>query len=367
MAHITQAAVLRAGTGPFTVEELSVGDPGDREVLVRIVAAGMCHTDLLARELPPEFFAGPQVYGHEGAGIIESVGAGVTDVGPGDHVVLSFTSCHHCPACDAGRRPYCFNFALHNMSGGRPDGSSVFTDANGDRVGSHFFGQSSFAGLTVVAADSVVKVDAGLDLRRLGPLGCGVQTGAGTILNTLAVEPGASVVIAGAGALGLSAVMAAKLAGAGTIVAIDRHANRLELATRYGATATLGGSPAKLADLIREATGGGSRYAFDTTGNAAVVRSLYDGLDNIGTLAMAGVGFGDVTFDFLSMISGRRITGVMEGDAVPTEFIPHLAALNAAGEFPFHELITEFPIAEINDAEAASASGAVIKPVLTFP
>lgn len=366
MAQRTNAAVLRAGNGPFTVEELSVGDPGEREVLVRVVAAGMCHTDLLVRELPPEFFAGPHVYGHEGAGVVEAVGATVTEVAPGDHVVLSFSSCHHCPACDAGRRPYCFDFALHNMSGGRPDGSSAFTDADGNRVGSHYFGQSSFAGLTVVAADSVVKVDPDLDLRRLGPLGCGVQTGAGTILNTLDVEPGASVVIAGAGALGLSAVMAAKVAGAGAIVAVDRHANRLELATKYGATATLSGSPTELAGAIRESTDGGARYAFDTTGNAGIVRALYDGLDNIGTLAMAGVGFGDVTFDLLSMISGRRITGVMEGDAVPTEFIPHLAALNAAGEFPFHELITEFPIDRINDAEAASASGAVIKPVLTF-
>lgn len=366
MTQTTTAAVLRAGNGPFTVEDLTVADPGDREVLVRIVAAGMCHTDLLARELPPEFFAGPQVYGHEGAGIIEAVGPGITEVAPGDHVVLSFSSCHHCPACDAGRRPYCFDFALHNMSGGRPDGTSAFTAADGSRVGSHYFGQSSFAGLTVVAADSVVKVGADLGLRRLGPLGCGVQTGAGTILNTLAVEPGASVVIAGAGALGLSAVMAAKVAGAGAIVAVDRHANRLDLAAQYGATATLTGSPAELAGAIREATGGGTRYAFDTTGNAAVVRALHDSLDPIGTLAMAGVGFGDVSFDFLSMISGRRITGVMEGDAVPTEFIPRLAALNAAGEFPFHELITEFPLDEINDAEAASASGAVIKPVLTF-
>ncbi|MEY2425614.1 MAG: aryl-alcohol dehydrogenase [Actinomycetota bacterium] len=363
---MARAAVLRSGHGPFTVEELTVGEPNEHEVLVRVVAAGMCHTDLLMRELPPEFFAGPQVYGHEGAGVVEEVGSAVTSVQSGDHVVLSFTSCHHCPACALNRRAYCFNFQLHNMSGGRVDGTSVFTDANGERVGSHFFGQSSFSELTVVAEDSVVKVDPSLDLAKVGPLGCGIQTGAGTILNTLRVEPGATVVIAGAGALGLSAVMAAQVAEAGAVIAIDRYANRLDLAKRFGATEVISAAPSELALAIREASGGGARYAFDTTGNAEVVRGLYEGLDNIGTLAMAGVGFGDVTFDFLSMIGGRRIVGVMEGDSVPSEFIPRLAALNAEGRFPFDELITTFPIEQVNEAEAASADGSVIKPVLIF-
>jgi aryl-alcohol dehydrogenase len=354
----TKAAVLRTGHGPFSVEELTVGEPGDHEVLVRVVAAGMCHTDLLVRELPAEFFAGPQVYGHEGAGVVEAVGDGVTTVAVDDQVVLSFTSCHACPACELGRRPYCFNFQLHNMSGGRVDGTSAFTDAGGERVGSHFFVQSSFARHTVVAEDSVVKVDATLDLARLGPLGCGMQTGAGAVFNSLAVEPGASIVIVGAGALGLSAVMAARVVGAATIIAIHRHANRLDLAKDHGATEVISAAPPELAAAIRDSSGGGSRYAFDTTGNAAVVRGLYEGLDNIGTLAMAGVGFGDVTFDFLSMIGGRRIVGVMEGDSVPSELIPRLAALNASGDFPFDQLISTFSIEQINEAEAASTSGA---------
>lgn len=363
---MARAAVLRSGHGPFTVEEVTVGEPNDHEVIVRVVAAGMCHTDLLFRELPPEFFGGAQVYGHEGAGVVEEVGAAVTAVAPGDHVVLSFTSCHNCPACAVNRRAYCFNFQAHNMSGGRVDGTSAFTDANGERVGSHFFGQSSFAERTIVAEDSLVKVDPAFDLTKLGPLGCGIQTGAGTIFNSLDVEAGATVVIAGVGALGLSALMAAKVAGAAAIVAIDRHANRLELATKYGATHVISAAPTELAAAVMGELGGGARYAFDTTGNAAVVRGLYDGLDNIGTLAMAGVGFGDVTFDFLSMIGGRRIIGVMEGDSVPTELIPRLAALNAAGEFPYDELITTFPLEQINEAEAASADGSVIKPVLMF-
>lgn len=360
------AAVLRTGNGPFVVEELELAEPRADEVVVRIVAAGMCHTDLLSRELPPEFFGGPQVYGHEGAGVVEAIGADVTRVAVGDHVVLSFNSCGSCPACAKGRRPYCANFSQYNMSGGRPDGSSVFTDTSGARVGSHFFGQSSFASHTIAAEESVVRIDPTYDLRRLGPLGCGIQTGAGAVMNTLAVEAGSSLVITGAGALGLSAVMAAKVVGASTIIAVDRHASRLELATRFGATHAISGSPADITAQIMSITGRGADYAFDTTGNAAVVRASHDALNNIGTLALAGVGFGELSFNFLSMISGRTITGVMEGDSVPTEFIPHLARLNAEGSFPYHELITEFPVEQVNEAEAASASGDVIKPVLTF-
>jgi aryl-alcohol dehydrogenase len=361
-----KAAVLRDGHGPFSVETLELGDPAPDEVLVRVVAAGMCHTDLLSRELPPEFFLGATVYGHEGAGVVEAVGSDVDHVTAGDHVVLSFTSCQSCPACAAARPASCFDFQLHNMAGGRLDGTSAFTDANGERVGSHFFGQSSFASHTIANRHSVVKVDPHLDLTKLGPLGCSIQTGAGTVFNILDVQPGSSFVVAGAGALGLASVMAAKEAGATTIVAIDRHQSRLDLATRFGATEVLSGDPSTFAPAIHEITGRGSDTAFDTTGNAALVRALYEGLNNIGVLSMAGVGFGDVTFDFLSMIGGKKIAGSMEGDAVPATFIPHLARLNADGRFPFDELITEFSIDDINDAEAASASGEVIKPVLTF-
>ena len=360
------AAVLRSGDGPFTIERLELDEPRADEVLVRMVASGMCHTDVLSRELPPEFFMGPQVYGHEGSGVVEAVGSEVTDIAVGDHVVLSFNHCGSCRACDAGRLPYCFNLMQYNMMGSRPDGSKAFTDAEGHAVGSHFFGQSSFASHTVAARASVVKVDSTYDLAKLGPLGCGIQTGAGAILNTLDVQPGSSVVITGAGALGLSAVMAAKIAGAAQIVAIDRHASRLALAERFGATATLSGAPGELTMGIHQLTSGGADYAFDTTGSAAVVRAAFDGLNNVGTLGVAGVGFGDLTLDYSTLISGRTITGVLEGDSTPSEFIPRLAQLNAEGRFPFDELITTFTIDQINDAEAASADGSVIKPVLVF-
>ncbi len=362
----TRAAVLRGPKDPFVIEELEIADPGPGEALVRMVGAGMCHTDLLSREFPPEAFGGPRVYGHEGAGVVEAVGDGVTSVAVGDHVVLSFNSCGVCPTCAVTRPAYCYDFAIHNMSGGRPDGSTSLTAAAGDPVGSHYFGQSSFSELSVVAERSLVKVDSALDLARLGPLGCGIQTGAGAILNSLAVEEGASVVIAGAGALGLAAVMAAKIAGAGTIVAIDRHQSRLEAAQRYGATHAVSGAPADITAQIQEATGGGTDYGFETTGNAAVLRAVFEGLTPVGTLGVAGVAFGELTLDHLSLFPGRHVHGIFEGDSVPQEFIPHLAQLNADGQFPFDELIETFPLDDINAAEAASASGDVIKPLLTF-
>jgi aryl-alcohol dehydrogenase len=248
----------------------------------------------------------------------------------------------------------------------RADQSTALTDGEGGRVGSHFFGQSSFASHAVVSHRSLVKVDPGADLTKLGPLGCGIQTGAGAVFNSLEVEAGASLVVAGAGTLGLAAVMAAKVAGAGTIIAVDRHASRLELASRYGATHTVSGELSELTDTIIELTGGGADYAFDSTGNPGVVSAVLNGLSNTGVLGMAGVHFGPLTLDFMALISSRTVKGVIEGDAVPQEFIPRLIELNEAGQFPFDELITTYPFSQINEAEAASLSGAVIKPVLVF-
>lgn len=359
------AAVLRTRNGPFSIEEVYVSEPLENEVLIRMVAVGMCHTDLLSREMPPALTILPQVFGHEGAGVVEAVGANVSHVEEGDHVVLSFKHCGSCKSCDAGRPSYCHNIQLHNMSGGRPDGSKAFLDKEGQPIGSHFFGQSSFAGLTVAAAQSVVKADPSHDLKKLGPLDCGVQTGVGTVFNVLDVGPG-SLVVAGAGTLGLTAIMAAKLRGAGSIIAIDRHESRLDLAKKYGATFVLGPDTTEMAARIQEITGGGSDYSFDTTGNAEVVRAIVNGLNHTGTCAIAGVGFGELVLDHITMISGRKIVGVMEGDATPRTFIPMMAQLNADGKLPFHELITEFPIDRINDAEAATTDGSFIKPVLIF-
>jgi len=361
-----KAAVTRTHDGPFVIEELNIEEPRADEVVVRMVATGVCHTDLLSRELPPEYFPGPVVYGHEGAGVVERVGSAVTKVVPGDHVVLSFRACGACSACESNHPAYCLHMVELNNFGARTDGTTAFTDHDDKPVGSHYFGQSAFASTTVAAEASVVKVDPGLDLVKLGPLGCGIQTGAGAVLNVFDVRPGESIVIAGAGTLGLAAVMAAKAAGAKTIIAIDRHENRLDLARKYGATDVLNVPVGELTKAILERIAGGSDYALDLTGNAQVIRAVFDALNGLGTLGLCGVGFGEVTFDMSMLLSGRTIKTVIEGDSVPETFIPHLIELNQQGRFPYDDLIEVFPLDQINEAVAASVSGAVVKPVLLF-
>lgn len=365
------AAVLRSPEASFAIEELELGEPRADEVVVRMVATGVCHTDLLSRELPPELFMGPIVFGHEGAGVVESVGADITHVVPGDHVVLSFDACGECRECSAGDPFGCYTFNPLNLKNvavppGRLDGTSAFTDAAGEPMGSHFFGQSSFASHSVVAGHSAVKVDKSYALAKLGPLGCGIQTGAGAILNTLAVQPGDSVVVLGVGSLGLAAIMATKVVGAGTVIAVDRHESRLELAKKYGATHGISGSPAEVNEQILGITGVGADHVFDTTGNAELVVAAFEALTFSGQLGMAGVGSPEITFHYVTLITNRKVLGVVEGSSRTHEFIPYLAELNAEGKFPFDELIVEYPLSQINEAAADSLSGQVVKPVVLF-
>eukprot|EP00899_Mesostigma_viride_P003761 jgi/Mesvir1/13386/Mv16480-RA.1 len=379
------AAVLRANTGPFSVEEVTLEAPRPDEVLVRVVSSGLCHTDSLVRAMP-DFLAGghPTVFGHEGAGIVESVGKSVTSLAPGDHVVMCPTSCHQCPPCRQNRPGYCFCFMPLNMCGGRADGTSTLTDSQGGRVNSHFLSQSAFATHVVTHETCCVKVDPLYDLARLGPLSCGIQTGAGAVLNILRVVPGSSLVVLGSGSLGLSAVMAAKYAGAKAIIAVDRHQNRLDLAIKCGAThvvrvadegvagqsagdASLACTLADCTARVKEITEGiGADYAFDTTGHTPLIRAVYDGLNCTGTMAVAGVGAGEISVPILAVMAGRSLVGVMQGGADPHTFIPLLAKLNAEGKFPFEQLITPFKLEQINEAEFATFTGQVVKPVFIF-
>jgi aryl-alcohol dehydrogenase len=361
------AAVLRDPHGEFVLEELTLEEtPRSDEVLVRMVATGMCHSDLLGRDVP-HFYPGPVVYGHEGAGVVELVGDAVTKVQPGDHVVLSFWHCGTCRWCTSGHPAHCAHMSELNVAGRRPDGSRAWRDSQGEPVGSHFFGQSSFATHSMVAQASVVRVDHSYDLATLGPLGCGVQTGAGAVLNCLKVRPEDSLVVLGVGAVGLSAVMAATVAGVSDVIVIDRFPGRLELGRRFGATHTVQASSAdEVTTAIMDLTGFGADAVFDTTGQAALVEAGYAGLNRNGTLAACGIGAGEVRLPMARLVSGRRIIGVSAGDARPNEFIPYLAELNAAGRLPFHELEQRYPLAAINLAEKAMRAGEVVKPVLTF-
>ena len=360
-AMLISAAVLRAADALYTIEQAKLGDPGPGEVLVKIAGVGLCHTDVLGRT---ELVGKPVILGHEGSGTIESVGPGVTGLAPGDPVVLSFDSCGACVNCLAAHPAYCAEFFPRNLTGLAADGSTPATGADGKPVAARWFGQSSLATHSIAAVRGVVRVEPGLPLELLGPLGCGIQTGAGSVLVALGVTPGSSIAVFGAGGVGLAAVMAAAVAGAATIIAVELHPSRLNLAAELGATHTINGADDDIAAQILAITGGGAQYAFDTTGVPAVVTAAINSLRPTGTCGLVGIGQGDLVLDPMALAGGRNLMGILEGDAIPQLFIPRLIQLWKQGRFPFDKLITTYPLSQINQAEATAASGTAVKPVL---
>ena len=363
-----KAAVVRERGGAFLVEDVRIEAPRADEVLVRIVAVGVCHTDAIMRD---QYFPYPLpgVFGHEGSGIVEAVGSNVTMVAPGDHVVLSFMSCGACRHCAAGEPAYCENFVGLNLGGQRADGSTGCCDAGGHAVHDHFFGQSSFSSLTLAHSRNVVKVDKDVPLELLGPLGCGIQTGAGAVLNSLAVTTGDSIAVFGVGGVGLSAVMAARVARATTIIAVDVQASRLTLARDLGATHTVNATETDPVAAIQIMTSIGAKFTVDTSGRPEVLRQAIDALAIRGTCGIVGAPpmATEASFDVnMVMIPGRTIRGICEGDSVPSIFIPRLIELYKQGRFPFDKLVRYYPFEQINEAVAASLRGDVIKPVLRF-
>jgi aryl-alcohol dehydrogenase len=356
------AAVLRSQDGPYSLETVTLAEPRADELLVRIVGVGMCHTDVLPRgegTLSPP----PIICGHEGAGVVEAVGADVTDIVVGDHVVLSFESCGACEAC-VDRRPFaCEQFWVVNLLGRRADFSTAATDAEGNEIPSRWFGQSSFATHAIATARNAVVVDKALPLEKLGPLGCGIITGAGSVLNALDVQPGKSLVVFGTGAVGLAALMAGVVAGATPIIAVDLHDARLELAKELGATHTIRGDAPDLLEQVQAITGAGAHHAVDTTGVPAVSRNAMACVRLGGSAALVGAQLSELVLDTLAVV-GKTCVWVLEGSADPKVFIPRLIGLWQDGRFPFDRLIEEFPLSAIDEAESASLSGRVVKPVL---
>lgn len=365
----TTVAVVNAPGDDFVLDEVEVDGPREGEVLVRIVASGLCHTDLTLRsQLPAEMF--PRVFGHEGSGVVEEVGAGVTGVAPGDHVVLSFASCRACGRCRSGQAGYCEQTMMLNYMGFRLDGSTSYARPAGPVYG-HFFGQSAFAQHAVVHAGSVVVVDPALDLVAAAPYGCGFQTGAGAVLNVTRPGPGDTVAVYGAGAVGLAAVAAARASGVETVVAVDLQAGRLAAAERLGAVpvdpATLG--DVSVVDRVRELTGGGASAAIDTTAVPTVLRGAAQALGVRGTLVVLGLDMtqAELSLDAVDLLQGGKVVrGSIEGDSDPHEMVPRLLAMNAEGRFPLDDLVTTYPFAEIGRAVADASAGAVVKPVLVW-
>ena len=360
------AAVIREKGGPFVIESIELDEPRANEVLVKILGVGMCHTDLIVRD---QYFPTPlpAVLGHEGAGVVVAVGAAVRKVVPGDHVVLTYASCGTCPNCQSGRLGYCPDLYGHNFSGARPDGSSPCCDRHGKTVSGYFFSQSSFADHALATERNVVKIRADVPIELMGPLGCGIQTGAGAVINALKPGAGTSIAIFGAGSVGLSAVMAAKVVGCATIIAVDLNRGRLDLARELGATHAVDPREGDPVAAVQALTGGeGVQFSLECTGLPAVVRQAVDALRLTGVCGLIGVApLGtDVGLDMNGLMFGRTVRGIIEGDSVPDIFIPQLVELWRQGRFPFDRLIQTFPLSSIEQVAQDSERGLILKAVL---
>lgn len=359
-------AVVHSKGAKFVLEKASIREPQDDEVLIRIVATGLCHTDLIVRD---QYYPVPlpAVLGHEGAGVIEAIGNRVKNLAVGDHVVLSYGFCGHCVSCDEGHAAYCEHFYDRNFSGAGPDGKHAIHSQQNQPLSDHFFAQSSFATYALARENNAIKVSKLAPLELLGPLGCGIQTGAGAVINSLKVRPGSSFASFGSGAVGLSAVLAARVAGATTIIAIDVVPSRLELAKNLGATHVINSKETDPVEKIRDITGAGVNFALESTGRPEVLRQSIDALTRLGITGVVGAPKLGTTADFDVndlLLGGKSIRGIVEGDSVPARFIPELVELYLQGRFPFDKLVKYYDFKDINQAAEDSEKGITLKPIL---
>jgi aryl-alcohol dehydrogenase len=358
---------VREARGPFVSETLTLESPRPDELLVQLRATGICHTDLGARDqsLPAEL---PAVLGHEGAGIVRATGSAVTDFAEGDHVILSSIFCGKCAMCRSGSLSYCEEILTAIVSGVRGDGTGPLTDADGKYV--HTFCQGSFGGWTVLPARLAVKIPQDLPFDVMAPLGCGVLTGAGTVLNELQPEKGSSIAVFGAGGVGLSAVAAAAVCGCATIIAIDTRPNRLALAREMGATHTIDASQEDVIDAVRTLTGGGVNFSIEASGVAVCGPQAIDALRVRGVTALVGApGWGaQLAFDWAQFLGlGKQVRAAVMGSCQPREFIPRMVELWRAGRLPFDKMIVQYDLADFNKALDAMERGDVVKPVIRYP
>lgn len=352
--------MLRERSRSFSIERLELEEPRADEILVRIVAVGVCHTDLSV-DVPL-----PAVLGHEGAGVVERVGANIRKVRNGDHVILTFMSCGHCATCQRGSPAYCMKGNVSNFAAARSDGSSSLRKGS-EIIRSHFFGQSSFATYALASERNVVKIRSDLPLDLLAPLGCGIQTGAGAVFNSLHPPFGSSIAVFGTGSVGISAIMAARMAGCTTIIGVDVMDNRLDLSRELGATHTINALEADPVAEIRKITRRGSDYALDMTGRPEVIRQAVECLNVRGICGLIGGApqGTEMRLDYNSiLLMGRSVRGILAGDSIPDLFIPQLIELYLQGRFPVDRLITFYQLDQINEAAEDSLSGKVLKPVL---
>lgn len=344
-----KAALQIASSKPLTLCEVDLEEPRPNEILVKIIACGICHTDVIMQHENSYY---PFLLGHEGSGVVEKVGSNISDFIPGDSVVISYTSCGHCLSCRKKQPYHCENLYEPFFFGYREDGTTSVS-YHGKPVPT-LIGQGAFAQYAVVHRSSLVKVSPSLDLRILAPFGCGLMTGAGAVVNYLHPEKGSSILICGLGAVGFGALTAAKQSGCSTILVIDRIPQRLDLAKEFGATHTIDSNA--VSDLILEIRNICSSfdYGYDSTGNTVLLSAMRQTLKTTATACGVGGGF----------LSGFHWQTTDEGFSVPQEMIPKMIEWYQAGNFPVDKLTHFFPFEKVNEAIATIRNGTVIKPVL---
>lgn len=359
-----KAAVTQGPEKDLVIENVELDQPKADEVLIKVVASGICHTDLVARDTTDHLSKGATL-GHEGAGEVVAVGDQVTYVEEGDHVVMTALSCEQCESCRTGHPGICENHMDLNFRGTSFHDDYVLHQ--GDQDLKMFFGQSSFATYTTVNVNNIVKVSKDLDLTEIAPLGCGIHTGAGTILNRLKPEYKDTVMVLGMGGVGLSAVMASKIANAKKIIAVDLYDSKLDLAQELGATHVINTKDGldNFFEEVRAIDSDGPKYIVDTTGYPALVEKAIEAMKFGGTIALLGAAF-EIKVDNSLMEQNKTVLGFTQGDSNPKLFFPELLDYYQKGEFPMDKLITKYPFEDINQAIEAQVSGEAIKPVLVM-
>ncbi len=365
----SRAAVLFEAGQILEVREVDVQDPGPGEVRIQMVAGGVCHSDLhvMTGHLSAPL---PAILGHEGAGIVHDVGAGVTSLRPGDHVIpLWRLSCGECEYCTGGRPALCAAGTEIRWSGRLLDGTSRFK-LDGLEI-KHFAGVSSFSNYTVVPEKAILKIPDDLPLELAALLGCAVITGWGAVINAAQVRPGRTVAVFGTGGVGINVVQGAVLAGAQKIIAVDLLESRLNHAKDFGATHVVNPADGDPVEQVRDLTGGrGVDYAFEVVGLPVTMRQAYDCLAKRGVAMIVGVSptTAEVTVPSLSLVYDERVlTGSLYGSAAPKTDIPRMIDLYRAGNLKLDELLSRsYPIEEINQAYDALQSGETLRSVVTF-
>jgi len=360
-------AIVCREEGRMAVEKISVAEPKSGQLRVKILACGVCHTDSAARAgiIP---VPRPVVLGHEGVGIVESIGAGVRGFEVGDRVIIAFPSCGHCQNCLDGRPYACEELNRLFFTGELEGGERPYTNEKGEAIGA-FFAQGSFSQYVLCDARNAVPVREEVDITLLCSLACGVNTGAGAVLNRLDPKPGDSVAVFGCGGVGMAAIMAARIAGCSKVIAVDVVRERLELALELGATDAVNSAECDCVEKIKEITGGGADGSIECTGVPVVVQAALKCLARCGTCVLCSVtGEAEVPIALEPMLMNPSVTlaGLTEGGSNPATFLPRLVRYYKEGRLPVDRLVEFYDFRDFERAFEDSHSGKVIKPVLKF-